>query len=253
MMLNRLLLTVLVTVGIASPSAAQAPPKEPPPLWDTQVGASFVGTSGNTDTSTIGADFGFHGRWPVWKVDSTATAVRTTDQGRRTTEQYMAALRGQRKLSSIVGLTAGERIERDRLAGIDLRSILDGGLSFALVRTPGWTLDAVTAMAWNHEARVGQLDIDRPIGVLEALSRIPFSADGVTTQRFTYYPDFKDSSAYRSEAEVTAQAAMNTRLGLKIGYLWRFSNAPVPGFTKTDNTTTASIVLRWRAATLAAP
>jgi putative salt-induced outer membrane protein len=253
MMSNRLFLMAWITVGIALPSAAQTPPKEPPPLWDTQVGASFVGTSGNSDTSTVGADFGFHGRWPVWKVDSTATAVRTTDQGRRTAERYLAALRGQRKLSSIVGLTAGERIERDRLAGIDLRSILDAGLSFALVRTLGWTLDAVTAVAWNHEEPVGRPSTDRPIGVLEALSRIPFAADGSTTQRFTYYPDFEDSSGYRSEAEVTAQAAMNTHLALKIGYLWRFSNAPVPGFAKTDNTTTASIVLRWKAATFAAP
>jgi putative salt-induced outer membrane protein len=253
MMLTRLFLTALITTRLVSAPAAQAPPKEPPPLWDTQVGTSFVGTSGNTDTSTIGADFDFHGRWPVWKIDSMSSAVRTTDQGRRTAERYLAALRGQRKLSSIVGLTAGERVERDRLSGIDLRSVLDGGLSFALVRTLGWTLDAVTAVAWNHEQAVGQVDTDRPIGVLEALSRIPFSADGVTTQRFTYYPDFKESSAFRSEAEVTAQAAMNRHLALKIGYLWRFSNAPVPGFTKTDNTTTASIVLRWRAATLAAP
>jgi len=50
------------------------------------------------------------------------------------------------------------------------------------------------------------------------------------------------------EAELTAQAAMAAHLGLKIGYLLRFANEPVPGFKKTDNTTTASLVLRWKAA-----
>jgi hypothetical protein len=85
--------------------------------------------------------------------------------------------------------------------------------------------------------------------VLQLLSRIPFGAQGDTTQRFTYYPNFQTASAYRYEAELTAQAAMAGHLALKIGYLLRFANDPVPGFKKTDNTTTASVVFRWKAAT----
>ena len=87
-----------------------------------------------------------------------------------------------------------------------------------------------------------------PVGVLQLLSRIPFGTAGDTTQRFTYYPDFKESAAYRSEGEVTAQAA-TAHLARKFGYLIRFANDPPPGFKKTDNTTTASIVVRWKAAT----
>ena len=81
------------------------------------------------------------------------------------------------------------------------------------------------------------------------LSRLPFGATGDTMQRFTFYPDFSDTSAYRSEGEITAQAALNARLALKLGYLIRFANNPVPGFKKTDNTTTASVVVRWKALT----
>jgi len=44
---------------------------------------------------------------------------------------------------------------------------------------------------------------------------------------------------------------MNAHLALKIGYLFRYSNEPVPGFKKSDNTTTASVVLRWKASTAA--
>jgi putative salt-induced outer membrane protein YdiY len=240
---------ILLSVGRAY---AQAP-AEPPPLWDWQVGASFVGTNGNTDTGTVGTDFAYHGRWPVWKIESTATAIRSTDTGRTTAERYLAALRGARKLTSLLSFTGGEKIERDQFSGIDVRNVLDGGLGWALVRTPRWMLDGVTSIAWLHESQVSGLDIDHPTGVLQALSRIPFGAGGDTTQRFTYYPDFSESSNYRSEAEITAQAAMNARLALKFGYLWRFANAPPAGFKKIDNTTTASVVLRWKAATAAAP
>ena len=237
---------VLFTASIA---AAQAPPKEPPPLWDVQVGASFVGTSGNSDTSSTGADFALHRRWPVWQIESAASAVKTSSQSVETAERYLFGLRGQRKLTSILGLSTGIKAEHDPFAGIDVRSILDAGLSWALVHHPEWTLDGITALAWNHESRTDGPSLDHPIGVFQLLSRVPFGAAGDTTQRFTYYPDFKDSSAYRTEAELTAQAAMAAHLALKIGYLLRYSNAPVIGFKKTDNTTTASVVLRFKAAT----
>jgi putative salt-induced outer membrane protein YdiY len=242
----------LFCLAAAFPVSAQTPapaPPPPPPLWDTQVGAAFVGTGGNSDTTTVGADFSMHRRWPVWKIESTATAVRTTDRGTRTAERYLGAFRGDRRLSKLLGLTGGERAERDRLAGMAFRSITDGGLSWALVRDAAWTLDGLTALALNHEQPTVGPDLNHPIGVLQALSKLVLGPAADTTQRFTFYPDFKASDAYRAEAEVTAQAAMNSRIALKIGYLWRHSNAPTLGFLKNDSTATASVVVRWKAAT----
>jgi len=244
----RSIITCWIVLGIAASARAQAP-DPPPPAWETQVGAAFVGTSGNTETTTVGADFALVRRWPVWQIEAGGAAIRTTDQDVSTAERYLASIRGKRQLTALLGLSAGERVERDRLAGIDFRSILDGGLSWALVRSPRWTLNGLTSLGWNHEQPPGGPNLDHPIGVFEALSRIPFGATGFSTQRVTYYPDFKDASAYRSEAEVTAQAAMNSRLAIKLGYLFRYSNQPVAPFKKSDNTTTASLVVRWQAAT----
>src|SRR5215471_4682770 len=232
-------------------ASAQTPAPEPPPLWDAQVGASFVGTSGNSDTASTGADFAAHRRGEIWGLEGTATLVRTSTDGEATAERYLGSFRAQRKLTEMLGLTTGIKLERDRFAGLDFRSILDGGLNWALVHHPEWTLDGVTSLAWLHESHTTGADVDDPIGVLQLLSRIPFGSAGDTTQRFTYYPDFKTASAYRYEAEVTAQAAMTGHLALKIGYLLRYSNEPVAGFKNTDNTTTASIVFRWKAATAA--
>jgi putative salt-induced outer membrane protein YdiY len=233
------------------PAFAQTPPAaaDAPPLWDAQVGASFVGTSGNSDTASTGADFSAHRRGMVWGLEAGATLVRTSTDGEATAERYLASFRADRKLTPIIGVTSGAKLERDRFAGLDLRSVLDGGLSWGIVHHPEWTLDGVTSIAWQHESRTTGVDVDDPIGVLQLLSRIPFGAQGDTTQRFTYYPNFQTASAYRYEAELAAQAAMTGHLALKIGYLLRFANDPVPGFKKTDNTTTASVVFRWKAAT----
>src|SRR5438309_12083195 len=94
-------------------AAAQAPPPPPPPLWDVQVGASFVGASGNSDTSSTGADFALHRRWPVWQIESAASAVKTSSEGLDTAERYLASLRGQRKLTSILGFSTGIKAEHD--------------------------------------------------------------------------------------------------------------------------------------------
>jgi putative salt-induced outer membrane protein YdiY len=254
---TRTLSTLAVSVSIvfaalsasAQPPAAPAPP--PPPLWDVQIGASFVGTNGNSETASTGVDFAAHRRGAIWQIESTATAVRTSSNDETTAERYLGTLRGRRTLTPIVGLTSGIKLERDRFAGLDARSILDAGLSWALVHHPEWTLDGLTSIAWLHESRTTDTDVNDPIGVLQLLSRVPFGTAGDTTQRFTYYPDFKVTSAYRSEVEITAQAAMSAHLALKVGYLLRYSNDPVPGFKKTDNTTTASVVLRWKAAAAA--
>jgi putative salt-induced outer membrane protein YdiY len=231
--------------------SAQTPPADPPPppLWDAQVGASFVGTSGNSDASSTGVDFNAHRRGAIWKLESTATVVHSASDGETTAERYLAMFRTQRTLTPIVGLATGVKLERDQFAGLDFRSMLDAGLSWALLHHPDWTLDALSSIAWLHESRTDGTDVNDPIGILQLLSRIPFGTAGDTTQRFTYYPNFSTASAYRSEAEITAQAAMSAHLALKIGYLLRYSNDPVPGFKKTDNTTTASVVLRWKATT----
>src|SRR6266436_2241850 len=211
MTVTRTLCSVLVLLSSAASGFAQAPaPPPPPPLWDMQIGASFVGTSGNSDTASTGADFIAHRRGLVWQIESSATAVRTNSNDETTAERYLGMLRGQRKLTPIIGLSTGAKLERDRFAGLDFRSILDGGLSWALVHHPEWTLDGVTSIAWLHESRtpppgstVSAASIDDPIGVFQLLSRIPFGTSGDTTQRFTFYPDFKTSSAYRTEAEIT--------------------------------------------------
>jgi hypothetical protein len=155
--------------------AAPAPPAapEPPPLWDTQVGASFVGTSGNSDTGAFGADFQLHRRWPVWQLEAAATAVRTTESGTTTAERHLGTIRGKRALNEIISLTTGERAERDRLAGIDFRSILDVGLSYALRREPRWILDGLTSIAWKHEAPITGPDVNSPVAVLQLLSKVP--------------------------------------------------------------------------------
>lgn len=243
--------TIVALHAVTAAAQSAGPPKPPPPLWDFEIGGSFVGTSGNADTTTLGSDISMHRRWPDWKIEATASGVRSTDAGRRTAERYIGAFRADHRLTSRIDISAGERAESDRLAGISFRSISDGGVKYGIVRRTYWTLDGISSLAINHERSTLGPVRNRPIAVLQGLNKFILSPTSDTTQRITVYPDLKQSDSFRAEAELTAQAALNSRLALKIGYLWRFSNAPTFGFVTTDTTATASFVLRWKASTLA--
>jgi len=246
------LMFVVALVAGAGRASAQAP-AEPPAPWELKIGASFVGTSGNSDTSSTGASLDGYRQWTVWRVEGAASAVLNNENGNQTAEQYLAALRGKRTLTDRIAATSGIKLERDRLSGLDLRSMLDGGLAYVLVKRPEWQLNGLTVLVWSHEDRTTGEVLNDAEAALELKNRYVFGTNGDTTQRFTYYPDFTNSTAYRSEAELTAQASMNKRLALKIAFLWRYAHDPVPGFKRSDTTTTASIVVRWRAETPAAP
>ena len=120
---------VLVSAVAAGRAFAQPPAPEPEAPWEIKLGASFVGTSGNSDTASSGASFEARRQWDVWRLDASASAVRTSQDGEQTAEQYLAAIRAKRRLTDRIAATSGLKLERDRLAGLDFRSLLDGGLA----------------------------------------------------------------------------------------------------------------------------
>jgi putative salt-induced outer membrane protein YdiY len=45
--------------------------------------------------------------------------------------------------------------------------------------------------------------------------------------------------------EFAVEAAIVSNLALKLAYLFRYDNQPVPGFVKTDSTVSTSLVLKF--------
>jgi putative salt-induced outer membrane protein YdiY len=72
------------------------------------------------------------------------------------------------------------------------------------------------------------------------------------SEALVYLPNFDDSGDWRAVSETALQAAISSKLALKLGYLVRYDNEPaVAGvdadgaavyFDDTDTTTTVSVV-----------
>ena len=239
----------------AKPDAQGAPTGQPDNApqneqgWDTQIGASFVGNSGNTSSTTIGVDFSTALTRSRWKFDSSFNVLRVSRDG-SAADRYLESVRVHHKVGSLLSVTSGQRLEHDPAAGAGFRSIVDGGLSWGVKQAP-WTLEGVTALGWNHErfsnAATGiTLTRNDTVTVLQALSTVTLGTDNETTRRLTVDPSISPPERLRAEGEFKVQASLTERLALQLGYLVRYSRTAPPGFENIDMTASASLVVKWK-------
>ncbi len=240
--------TVLAAVATVAAGAARAetgPDDGPGKGWSLSLGFSYVSTAGNTSTTSAGVDASFTREWPVWSLAVSGNAVTASENGVTTADRSALSLRTARDLGSSLGLTAGWSGERDRFAGLDLRSVVSAGGEWRARRTGPWTLVATAAMTWTRvDARGGLPTEDYLGGLVGATSRIRLSPTASTSQELNYYSKVDDASGWRVEAAARLVAAVSSRLAVKLGWQYRYDNEPVPGFGRTDVVTRVSLVVR---------
>src|SRR5476649_692113 len=112
-------IVMILASAAATGRAAAQTPVEPPAQWEVKIGAAFVGTSGNFDTKSTGANFDARRDWDVWRIESSASAVATSDKGVTTAEQFLGALLAKRDITKLIAVTSGIKLERDQLSGLN--------------------------------------------------------------------------------------------------------------------------------------
>lgn len=107
----------LIASGLGAPSPA--PPPAPVLPRELKLGLSYLATTGNTDTSSLGFDAAFRKEWARWAWEGNAAALAATRNDRNTAESYNVQVRARRKAHRRrrPQLTAGLRAERNRFAG----------------------------------------------------------------------------------------------------------------------------------------
>ena len=128
-MKQMILIFGIVCAVATTPIFAQEPEAEeaPEPAWVGSLGLSWVATSGNTDTSSIGADFALDRKPEPWGLSLVARGTRADDQGVKTAENFLVAGRAVRALSPRWEAFAGLAWARDPFAGFDSQTVGSAG------------------------------------------------------------------------------------------------------------------------------
>jgi len=240
------LLLVLVSAA-ASPLVGQEdcpcpPPPPPPPLWTGSLGLSYLATTGNTDTETLGFTGAFARLPTPWGVEFQAAANRAESEGTTTAERYFAGARGKRAFGDRWQMFGGASYESDEFAGFESRMILEAGGIWRALLGPVHTLDFDAGLTWTDEEPVIGAGIDS-FGALAGLAwEWKFSETASFRERLVAYPNFDESDDWRVRSETSLEAALATSWALRLSYLFTRDNLPAPGFEKDDSTTSISLV-----------
>lgn len=243
------ILTLTLWACLAAPplvlaqDAPEAAPAEP--RWKGSVGLSFLSTSGNSDTQSLGSEAAFERVPDPWGFHIGANFSRVEENGEKTAERYYAQFRAERKLGERWSLFGGLSGERDRFAGFDLRAVVELGGSLRVLHGPKHELSFDGGLTWTSEDLSAGGSKDSPGGLLAADYAWQITKSAQWTDRLEYYPSFEDSDDWRLTYKAGLAADLTRRLALKVGYELRYDHQPVAGFEDTDTTFNTSLVVRF--------
>jgi putative salt-induced outer membrane protein len=215
-------------------------PHEEPEVSGT---AGFAQTNGNANALTM--NFGNKLTYTVrgWSVGEDLTFFFGEANDQVNANFWNGGLRGERTISTRIGLFVATRFDRNVLQGIasrfeegvgvdlklvtepkDLFTVQLGASAFQQTLTPGST---VSVKGNFPAARVG-LDYKHLVSTLAFVQ-----------QTAEYLPNLAESGVYLVNTETSLVAPLSKQLGLKFGYVIRFNSArPVRNGVTLKNTDT---------------
>jgi putative salt-induced outer membrane protein YdiY len=221
---------------------------EPPPVWQASSDLSFVGTRGNTSTTTLG----LRGRIQHRRATGATTRIDadflTSEAAAVTrTRSLTADIRHTLHRRAHTHLFVAAQYAHDRFAGIERRIGVSAGIGHELGLRSRQTL--------LLEASAGQIDERRSdparlrfasatAGASYAWTR---SDKTMLTDDLTLVADLESARNWRGTNNVTLSLALNGTLAVKLWQTLDYRHVPVPGFRRMDVRTGASLGLVWTA------
>ena len=242
-----LFIAVALSAAAASGQPCPCPPATPPPppLWSGEVGVSYIGTSGNTSTSSFGGNFGLLYKPDPWAFEGKFAFLRSESEHVVTAEAYDASLTAARSLTPRLDIYGGSEYHRNVFAGIDYRINATAGAGYKVLDGPTVFLRPEVGFGYEKRKLVDVGTDSYPVGRagLKFLWKFATGAEFANESSFTDDLNETDNWVFRNKATVTAK--MTSNFNLRLGWGIEYNNLPAPGFKKTDTVTSAAIVAKF--------
>jgi putative salt-induced outer membrane protein YdiY len=236
-----------LTYAIAGSAAAQAPaaPEEPPPRIEAAAHFTFLATSGNASTSSLGVGGEVTWRPDPWEHSAKAAFAQNETDDELQARSLGAFYRVARRINERLSAYSRYDFLRDVFAGVEQRHIIEGGVSYMAVAQPRQRLRLDAGLGYLYE-RGPDEHFDSATLTLAAEYRAKISE----TSEFVYEPRFlitlADADAWKYDQGLTLTAQLTSILALKLSHIIRYSARPPEGFETTDTIAGVSLVARFR-------
>jgi putative salt-induced outer membrane protein YdiY len=227
--------------------AQAAPPGSPPPPPYQEGTAEFayVGTSGNSQTQSIGLSGESIVRPDQWTISSKAAYVRNKSAEQLSAESVDLSVKAARALKPRLSAFTRYGFLHDHFAGIDARNIVEAGLSYVLLEAAPQTLTVDGSLGYAHEARVTPPDLSNPTAASDALYKLKPSDSVEVSDDARFSVALSNGEDWRFANIAAVNSKLNSFLSLKFSNTVRYVHAPAAGFQTTDTITAVALVAKF--------
>ena len=242
----RSLVAVLLLVG-AAPAFAQAPapapPPEPPPRLEASAQFTFLDTSGNSSSQSLGAGGDVVWRPAPWTYTAKAIFAQAEDDDVLSARSFAGLFRASRALNERLSVYGQYDFLRDVFAGVEQRHVIEGGVSYLAVDRAPHRLRLDAGLGYLHEEHPED-DLDSATLSLGAGYRLQISPTSELTYEPRYLLPFAETGDWKFDQVVALKVGLNSFLSLKVSHTLRYTAEPPEGFEKTDRILAVSIVAK---------
>lgn len=206
-------------------------------LQDWNGGANFglAIASGNSDTKNVSAGLTLSRETLHDKISMYLASVYANDAilNATTSNAIHAGARYDHNLTKKLFAYGSADFVYDELQGLNLGSIIGGGLGYHLIDKPTTTLDILGGISWTRQAYIGGVTKSFPSAQIgEEFTKHLFAKTDFKERGF-FYPDLTNSSQYNAALDAGLDSTIYKRLTWNITFSDRYTSYPLPG--KKDN------------------
>jgi len=248
---------VLAAASVASAQTPECPcplPPTTPPLWFGRAELSFLSTSGNTDTTSIGGGLELNYKPSPWLFTLKGAYLKAATDGITTAESFAGSLRGSRDLTERLDVYGNAAYLRNRFSGIDNLYGFDGGVGFKLLNSPAYFLRLEGGVGWAHEEDLLLPPPAVPITTTKSYATVKsalafkwqFTKAAAFTNDFTFLDDLDDTSNWFMTDKAAIAANISSIFALQASWTLLYRNQPSsPAFGHTDTATAVGLVAKF--------
>jgi putative salt-induced outer membrane protein len=252
--LGSVLFACLASSGAALAQTADCPcpvPPPPPPLWFGKADLSFLSTSGNTDTTSVGGGLEVNYNPKPWLFTLKGAALHAATDGVTTAETFAASLRATRDLTERLDVFAGGGWLRNRFSGLNNIYNFDGGVGYKLLAGPAQFLRVEGGVGYTSEQ-------DIVLGIIAPYRNYAnahaglgykwqFTKTAAFSNDFSYLVDLSDTANWFITDKAAITASISQIFALQASWTLLYRNEPPlkdpgPPVTRFDHTDTATAV-----------
>lgn len=255
---------LLLGIGASAPALAQTAdcpcpvPPGPPPVWFGKADLSFLSTSGNTDTSSIGGSLEINYNPKPWLFTLKGSALHSSTDGVTTAETFTASLQASRDLTEHIDVFARGGWLRNTFSGINNIYNFDGGAGYKLLNSDTQFLRVEGGVGYTTEQDI-VLGLIAPYrnyaNVRAGLGyKWQFTKTASFSNDFSFLQDLSDSKNWFMTDKAAVSVSISKIFALQASWTLLYRNeppvkdattVPVTRYDKTDTATAVGLVAKF--------